>query len=88
MAGCTSGRRSAKRSPHTPCSALRSRARIEIPIAADRVDLAVVRDHPERMREVPRGERVRRVTLVENRERAGEERRLEIGEKFPDPGAA
>src|SRR5215472_801780 len=37
-------------------------------ITDDRVDLAVVRDVAERLRELPRRLRVRRVTLMENRE--------------------
>jgi hypothetical protein len=56
----------------------------EVAIAADGVDLAVVRHHAERVREVPRRERVGRVALVEDRERRGELGRLQIDEVFLD----
>ena len=51
-----------------------------VAIAADGVDLAVVGHHPERMGQVPGGEGVGRVALVENRERGGEQRRFQVGE--------
>ena len=41
-----------------------------VAVAAQRVDLAVVRDHAVRMRELPARERVRRVAGVDERERA------------------
>ncbi len=40
-----------------------------VDVAAQRIDLAVVADEAERVREVPRGERVRREALVNHRER-------------------
>ena len=41
-----------------------------VAVAADGVDLTVVRDEPERVRERPRGERVRGETAVHQRDRA------------------
>ena len=43
-------------------------------VAGDRVDLAVVTEHPERLRALPRRRGVRRVPLVEH-----DERRLDVG---------
>src|SRR4029450_6694973 len=40
-----------------------------VDVAADRVDLAVVAEEPERLRALPRGRRVRREALVEDPER-------------------
>ena len=48
-------------------------------VALDRVDLAVVRDCAEGVREFPGGERVRRIALVDDRERRDEVRVGEIG---------
>jgi len=50
----------------------------QVAVAADGVDLAVVRHHPERMGQVPGREGVGRVALVEEREGGGEERALQI----------
>ena len=50
-----------------------------VQVALYRVDLAVVRDHPERMRELPRRERVRRVALMHDRERRHEVGVGEVG---------
>src|SRR6266496_2719933 len=48
-------------------------------VARDRVDLAVVAEHPERLRPLPRGRRVRREALMEDPERDGERRVMEVG---------
>ena len=47
-------------------------------VAAQRVDLAIVRDHPVRMRQRPGRERVGREPLVHQRERALEIRLMEV----------
>ncbi|AJX01694.1 hypothetical protein BM45_3124 [Burkholderia mallei] len=54
-------------------------ARVQpVDVALDRVDFAVVRDHPVRVRELPRGERVRREALVHERERRHGARVLQV----------
>ena len=50
-----------------------------VAVALDRVDLAVVRDHAERLSERPRRERVRRVPRVHERELRGEALVGEVG---------
>ena len=56
----------------------------EVAVAADGVDFAVVRHHPEGMGEVPGGEGVGRVALVEDGEGGGELGGLEVHEVFAD----
>ena len=59
-------------------------------IAADRVDLAVVRDRAERLGEPPDRPRVRRVALVEDRVGDGQRRpqvRVEVGQPAADDQA-
>ncbi len=50
-----------------------------VDVAAQRVDLAVVRDHPVRVRELPARERVRREARVHERERALEALVAQVG---------
>ena len=57
-------------SPKTRPSNTCSRARIHARVAAQRVDLAVVAEEAERLRELPRRERVGAEALVHHRERA------------------
>jgi hypothetical protein len=56
----------------------------QVRVALDRVDLAVVREHPERLRPLPRRHRVRREAGVEHRQRRLEafvrEVRIEVRE--------
>ena len=69
-----------------------------VPIAPQRVDLAVVRQQPERLGQRPARQRVGRVALVEDRDRALVLRIAEVGEEggelgpgeqgFVDDGAA
>ena len=58
---------------------LRLAGRQPVGVAAHRVDLAVVGDHVERVREVPRAERVRREARVDERERRLHVRVGEVG---------
>ena len=58
-------------------------------VALDRVDLAVVTEHAERLRALPARLRVRREPLVEDRERDRQRRILEIGVEARElPGGA
>ena len=52
-----------RRRRHRPLVALQA-----VGVAAQRVDLAVVRDHAERLRQPPTGKRVRAVTLMHDRQ--------------------
>ncbi len=61
----------APRSPSTVAGEGRPARRHPVAVAADRVDLAVVGDDPERLRERPRRERVRREPRVDQRELGG-----------------
>ncbi len=56
-----------------------------VEVAAQRVDLAVVRDEAERVREVPRGEGVGREALVREAERRGEALVLEVRVELARP---
>ena len=49
-----------------------------VAVPAHRVDLTVVAKHPERLRQLPGGKRIRRKTLVNQRQRAGGARILKV----------
>ncbi len=55
-----------------------------VAVALDRVDLAVVRDEPERVRQRPRRERVRREAAVHEADRAGEPLVGQVGEELTE----
>ena len=55
-----------------------------VQVALDRVDLSVVREGAERMRQLPRREGVRRIALVHDRERRDEIRLGEVGIELLD----
>ena len=49
-----------------------------VDVAPQRVDLAVVAQHPQRLGQAPRGKRVRAVPLVDDRKRRGEGRVVQV----------
>ncbi len=71
---------------HAARDALLARAD-PVDVAAQRVDLAVVADEPERMREVPRRKRVGREPLVHHRQRRDHRLVGEIGRNTRRPDA-